>query len=183
MTKTLKELQEEHPCIEGVLKVFAAFGAKGCTMRERALVALIAAKREDEARIAELTQRDLDWYDASPADAFAMLTAAQAKVSELERDLLVQAGRSDGKNIIIRELGAKLTAEQQAHAETIAALEFYADARSYDEFGVPIIKHKGHRSCKVPDMGRTAQAALARQASINRPTDKAPTDDRGEGEK
>ena len=61
--------------------------------------------------------------------------------------------------------------EHGAHAEVYGmlraqvaaltvALEFYANTDSYNEFGTPVIKHEGHRSCNVPDMGKAARAAL-----------------------
>lgn len=40
------------------------------------------------------------------------------------------------------------------------ALAFYANPKSYDDFGVPKIPHEGHPGCKVPDLGRTAKRSI-----------------------
>jgi len=118
---------------------------------------LEAAKREDEARIAELLHRAV----TAGQDAAYVLTL-----------------NPDAYAI---ELRSQLTTEQQAHAETRRQLgEVAAALRKYGA-------HDGDAMPPCPMVNCTCgfadalsrAAALARQASTNRPTDKQPTDERG----
>jgi chromosome segregation ATPase len=57
---------------------------------EAAELALASERKETErlgGRIAELTQCDPSWYDASPADAFMLLKKAQERVKRMEAAL------------------------------------------------------------------------------------------------
>lgn len=71
----------------------------------------------------------------------------------------------------------QLTAERLSHAET---------KRQLEEADGALIGYRGRSLLGDPETEesyRAYQAALARQASISRPADETPTDDRGEGEK
>lgn len=129
MAKTLKELELEYPgwCFEG---------------NRVALGALIAAKQEDEARIA---------------------------VMEKSHDGLMEL--AEQFKAMYEKYGAQLTAEQQAHAET---------RRQLDSMTVTMRAIVRMADVEDADLRRIIRETA--QASINRPTDKAPTDDRGEGE-
>lgn len=47
-----------------------------------------------------------------------------------------------------------------SNARLREALEYYANPKNYNGFGLPVIPHEGHPGCKVPDNGRTARKAL-----------------------
>lgn len=47
-----------------------------------------------------------------------------------------------------------------------AALEFYADPKTYDDFGIPKIPHVGHTGCMVPDSGHTARVITGTSDSL-----------------
>lgn len=164
MTKTLKELQEEHPCIEGTLNVFNLRGPEGCSDRERALIALIAAKLEDEASIAELTK---------PCTCSMRTKLVGDGCDVCNPSLAIHYLREQ-----VEDTESQLTAEQQAHAETRRQLEeaqvtlkgIAMDCRRGADLS-------GMSACGVNDIATRAEAF------INRPADNHPTDDRGEGEK
>ena len=69
----------------------------------------------------------------------------------------------NGQEII--RLRYDLAAALEREARLREALEYYANPKSYDEYGIPKIKHDEHRiggrPCMVPDSGWTALQALA----------------------
>lgn len=161
MTKTLKELELEHPewcwkcgCRD---RTACESGHLFCGASGEIIASLTAAKRGDEVRIAELEKQ-------------LQLRTMAHELDKLGLDKLWRERDS---------LQSQLTAEQQAHAETKRQLE---EARAkLAQKSLPKRLPEGNRQLDREECHTPLSAE--RQASINRPTDNSPTDDRGEGEK
>lgn len=163
MTKTLKELQEEHRVVPGYVKM--AYIAD-----------LEAAKREEEARIAELEAENKRHEVRHKLDRH---TIDRWVPCPDHRDK-TKAGCYMCAN---EHLQSQLTAEQQAHAETKQMLVKVCRSAHSFTTGRDELECLNNRLDNVWEAVEEADEYLARQASINRPTDNSPTDDRGEGEK
>lgn len=132
-----------------------------------------------------LNGSSLEWVLASDVEALESANAVNEEViRELEKNLRLRTMAHEldklGLDKLWRErdsLQSQLTAEQQAHAETMRDLQ-EVDAELASLYTI----WKMNEELEGDDF-EIYRKAIARQASINRPTDKSPTDDRGEGEK
>lgn len=213
MTKTLKELELKHPewCfVCGAYFTGSAEHQLYCVERrswdDPMIAALIAAKREDEARIAELGA-ELDRVKTEVShivgnhsyrcgrygDLTALVSICDGAKGEIGEDHETLAQLFTAEQAKSMELSNSATAERNACSSlrgeigrissqlTAEQQAHWETKRQLDSMTVTMRAIARMASVEDADMRHIIRETA--QASINHSTDNSPTDDRGEGEK